>query len=617
MKIVLITFMFLLTLNLSGRDFAMCNNDTIDISSVYQDTIKIDSRLFYDSLKVRAHRHQITKWLYNWMIRKNNTIENKEVKTSEYYRGYANKTIGSISIKSLDVFGPNLYDTSKVSNLWVEKMANKFHSKSNLNVIRKNLWVKEGQKLDPNLFMDNERLLRSLPYIKDVRFIITPRIGNDDIVDVLILTQDVFSLGVSGTIGNVNKGKIGIFDKNILGIGHELGVTFVGHTDLLPHLGFETYYAINNVNGDFINFSTGYSNTYLKQDFFITLERDFLRPQSVYAGGLTAYRSFRSNSIYLNDNVASETLLNYLFMDGWYGRRINLGINPKDSRFQMTLSGRIRYTSFYTRPILDINQQQYFANSTFYLTSLSFSHRSYNRDHLIYSYGITEDIPKGYLHELVFGYDKNEFGNRFYSHLFLSTGNIFKQKPFYFYSSLGMGSFWNKSGFEQGIVDVKINFISPLFTFWNLPSRQFVKLNYTFGINRFDIENLLLLNSDGIRGFGSRIEKGKQRLTINLESVFFQKKSILNFRTALFSFFDIGVVGPAKQSIFKQTYYSGIGVGLRIRNENLIFKTIQIRLAYYPNHPDDVNFFGFILDEVSKNSFYSFQPHGPEPLKFQ
>lgn len=232
MKIVLITFMFLLTLNLSGRDFAMCNNDTIDISSVYQDTIKIDSRLFYDSLKVRAHRHQITKWLYNWMIRKNNTIENKEVKTSEYYRGYANKTIGSISIKSLDVFGPDLYDTSKVSNLWVEKMANKFHSKSNLNVIRKNLWVKEGQKLDPNLFMDNERLLRSLPYIKDVRFIITPRIGNDDIVDVLILTQDVFSYGISGAIGNVNKGKIGIFDKNILGIGHDVGVTFVSRISL-------------------------------------------------------------------------------------------------------------------------------------------------------------------------------------------------------------------------------------------------------------------------------------------------------------------------------------------------------------------------------------------------
>jgi hypothetical protein len=619
MKIGLIIFMFLLTLNLNGRDIPLLDNDTLDINNnlVDKDTVKIGTKLFYDSLKVRANRYQITRWLYDWMIRNNNIVGNKEVKTSEYYKGYANKTIGSISIRSLDVFGPDLYDTSKVSSLWVEKMANKFHSKSNLNVIRKNLWVKEGQKLDPNLFMDNERLLRSLPYIKDVRFIISPRIGSEDVVDVLILTQDVFSLGVTGAIGNINSGEIGVFDKNIFGIGHEVGVKFVGHTDLLPHLGFETYYAINNVNGDFINFSTGYSNTYLKEDFFISIERDFLRPQSVYAGGLTAYRSFRSNTIYSDGDVTSTTPLNYLFMDGWYGRRLKLGINSKDSRFQTTLSGRIRYTSFSSRPLPDINQHQYFANSTFYLGSLSFSHRSYMRDHLVYSYGITEDIPKGYLHEVVFGYDKNEFGNRFYSHLFLSTGNMFKQKQFYFYSSLGLGSFWNKSGFEQGIVDVKMNFISPLVTFWNLPSRQFVKLNYTLGINRFDVENLLLLNSDGIRGFGSHIEKGKQRLTMNLENVFFQKKSILNFRTALFSFFDFGVVGPSNQSIFKQTFYSGIGVGLRIRNENLIFKTIQIRFAYYPNHPNDVSFFGFILDEVSKNSFYSFQPRGPEPLTFK
>lgn len=612
MKILWIIFMLFFTLNFNGMGIVAHKNDSIS-----NNTAKLDSKLFYDSLSVKAHRYLVTKWLYDKMIRINRNVDNKEVKTSEYYKSYAKKTIGSINIKSLDVFGPDFNDTAKRTNIWVEKVANKFHSKSNLNVIRKNLWIKVGQSLDPNLIMDNERLLRSLPYLKDVRIIITPRIENSDIVDILILTQDVFSFAVSGTIGNMNKGEIAISDKNIFGIGHEVGVKFVGHTNLIPHLGYEAYYAINNVNGSFINFSAGYSNTYLKQDFFVSVQRDFLRPQSVYAGGLTLFRSFRSNSVYLNDNVTSLSSLNYIYMDGWYGRRLKLGINPNDSRFQINLSGRIRYTSFYNRPLPDIYNQQYFANSTFYLGSISFSQRSYIRDQLIYSYGINEDIPKGYLHEIVFGFDRNEFGNRWYSHLFLSTGNLFKQKPFYLYSSFGVGSFWRKTGFEQGIVDVKVNFISPLFTFWNVPSRQFVKFNYTLGINRFDIENLLLLNSDGIRGFGSLIEKGKQRLTMNLENVFFQKRSILNFRTAIFSFFDVGLVGPANQSIFKQPYYAGIGVGLRIRNENLIFKTIQIRLAYYPNHPDDVNFFGFILDEVSKNKFYSFQPQGPEPLKFQ
>ena len=551
------------------------------------------------------------------MICAANDSGKKDIQSYGYYKSFQNKTIGSISIRSLKVFGPSFDDTLKTTNIWIEKVANNLHSQSNLYVIRKNLWIKEGQALDADLMMDNERLLRSLPYLKDVRIIITPRQLNADLVDVLILTQDVFSIGLTGGIRNINNGEVGVYDKNILGVGHEIGTTIVANTSKAPNIGFESYYSINNVRGNFVNFSAGYANTYLRNGFFVSLERDFLRPQSVYAGGLTAIRGYRSNQINFNDLVTSETPLNYLYLDGWYGRRLKLGVNQNDSRFQMTLSGRVRYVSFNERPLPDINNQQYFANSTFYLAGVSFSKRLYVRDYLVYSYGLTEDIPKGYLHELVFGYDHNEFGSRWYSHVFFSTGNLFKNKPFYFYTSLGIGSYWRKSGLTQEMADFKLNYISPLFQVWNVKARQFIKLNYTIGFNRFEIENLLLLNSNGIRGFGSRIGKGKQRLTLNVENVFFQKKSILNFQSALFSFLDVGIVGPDNQSIFKQSYYAGIGVGLRIRNENLIFKTIQIRLAFYPNHPRDVSAIGFVFDEVSKSRFYSFQPRGPEPLRFE
>ena len=612
MKIVWIFCMFLSSSTLAGMEIYIQKNDTVDVVSSTKNT-----EVFYDSLEIKASRNRFTKWVYNSMISSAKDSGNSDSQSYEYYRSFENKIIGSIKIKSLEVFGPDFSDTSKSTDIWIERAANKLHSKSNLSVIRKNLWIKEGQALDPSLVMDNERLLRSLPYLKDVRIIIKTRQLNADMVDILILTQDVFSFGVSGEIGSINKGAVGIYDKNILGIGHELGTKIDVHTVKSPHVGFEAYYAINNIKGNFINFSAGYANNYLREGFFVSFERDFLRPQSVYAGGLTALRYFRTDRINLNTSATSDSTLNYVFLDGWYGRRLKLGINPNDHRFQINLSGRIRYTSFYDRPPADFNNHQYFANSTFYLGSLSFSHRSYFRDYLVYSYGITEDIPKGYLHELVFGYDHNEFGDRWYSHLFFSTGNLFKKRPFYLYTSLGVGSYWKRSGVEQGMLDLKFNYISQLFSVWNVKARQFVKLNYTLGINRFEIENLLLRNNSGIRGFGSRIEKGKQRLTMNVENVFFQKRSILNFQSAVFSFFDVGIVGPADQSIFKQSYYAGIGVGIRIRNENLIFKTIQIRLAFYPYHPSDVSSVGFIFEEVSKTRFYSFQPRGPEPLRFE
>lgn len=612
MKILLLLILLIVFCSEAGLGNQVFKKD----SSGYVNP-EIKNAIFYDSLQSRASRHKITKWIYSRMVCQPKDSLNKESFSYEYYQTYEKYTVGTIRIKSLEVFGPDFDDTTKVTNVGIEKLANKLHTESNLKVIRRNLWVREGQELDPNLLMDNERLLRTLPYLKDVRFILTPRDSLEKIVDLLILTKDVFSFGISGNIGNIRNGEIGIYDQNILGIGHEIGVKMVAHTEKLPHVGVEAYYSVNNFEGNFVNFSAGYANTYLREGFFVSFERDFLRPQSVYAGGLTALRSFRSNQISLNDYVTSSVPLNFLYLDAWYGRRLRVGINPNDKRFQINLSGRVRYTDFYSRPFPEDYDNQYFANSTFYLGSLSFSRRNYVRDYLIYSYGITEDIPKGYLHEMVFGFDHNEFGDRWYSHLFFSSGNVFNHKPFYFYTSLGVGSFWKPAGLEQGIVDFKLNFISPLFEIFNVNTRQFLKLNYTYGINRFEAEDLLLRNGSGIRGFASRIGKGKQRLALNVENVFFQKKAILNFKTALFTFFDLGLIGDPDKIIFRNDYYAGLGVGLRVRNENLIFKTIQLRLALYPYHPSDVSAFGFILDEISRSRFYSFQPRGPEPLRFQ
>ncbi len=612
MKFIWIFLILLSSLTLSGNNITDFKNDSVEIIPKTK-----DPKLFYDSLEIKASRHKVTDLIYDLLITTPKVKGNRDLLSYEYYKSFENKKISSIIIKSLEVFGPNLIDTAMTTDVWIEKVANQLHTKSNLSVIRKNLWIKEGMALDPDLMMDNERLLRSLPYLKDVRIIIKQQELNADFVDIIILTKDVFSFGASASIGGIDNGSIGIYDQNIMGRGYEIGVKLVGHTEKEPNVGFDAYYRINNLSGNFINFSTGYSNTYIREGFFISAERDFLRPQSVYAGGLTAIRNFRSSRINSTDLVLTQFPLNYLYLDSWYGRRLKRRIIENDSRFQINISGRVRYTSFYERPEPDAENNQYYANSTFYLGGFSFSKRSYVRDLLVYSYGITEDVPKGYLHELVMGYDHNEFGDRWYSHVFFSSGNIFRNKPFYFYSSFGLGSFWKSTGFEQGMADFKLNYISDLFKVWNVQSRQFIKLNYSLGINRFELEELSLGNINGIRGFGSKIEKGTQRLTLNVENVFFQRRSIANFQTAIFSFLDIGIIGDSNQIIFKQQYYSGIGIGLRIRNENLVFKTIQIRLAYYPNHPSDVNSFGVLVDGVTKTRFYTFQPRGPEPLRFE
>lgn len=612
MKIVfIICFVFICIIG-SSSNCIIFETDSADFKRLENKSIA-----FYDSLENRISKNKLSNWVYNKIISSPKSPRNEDLESYQNYKKYEDYMIGKIHIKSLDVFGPDFEDTLRITELGYEKLANRLHSKSNMNVIRKNLWIKVGQKLDPNLVMDNERLIRGLPYLKDVRFILEKVNNIDSLIEITILTKDVFSLGISGSLSSINFGEVGIYDKNIFGIGHEIGARLVAHSVQKPNMGLEAYYAINNINGDFFNFSAGYSSTFQRKGFYVTFERDFLRPQSVYAGGLTILRSFRSNQILLNDLVQYKGTFDYIYADSWYGRRLKIGLNPTDSRFQMTLSGRIKHLNFYNRYFENETNSKYYANSTMYLGGLSFSRRSYVRDYLVYSYGIIEDIPKGYLHEIVGGYEKNEFGDRFYSHIFLSSGDLFNYKPYYFYTSLGIGSFWNSKLLEQGIIDFKINFISRLFNIWNVQARQFIRFNYTLGINRFEEETLLLANSNGIRGFRSRIGNGQQRLSLKVEDVFFQRKAILNFQTALFTFFDLGLIGSSDKIIFRNNYYAGIGIGARIRNENLIFKTIQFRLAFYPFHPSDVSPVGFMVDEISKSRFYSFQPRGPEPLRFE
>ncbi len=613
MKSIIIVMVFLL---LNRNLFA--NNKLYDPQ---QDTLKVDPAkdkmdLFYDSLDVRAHRHLFTGWLYDKLFSNYKDWGNTEFFSYEYYKQFEGKTIGSIKIQALDVFGPTFDDTTMVAKTGVERFANRVHTKSNLNAIRRNLWLKEGTTFDANLLMDNERLLRGLSYLQDAQIVVTPRDGDDQMVDLLILTKDVFAFGITGEIDEIDSGKLGVYNQNVLGIGHEISVKFVGHLNEEPYAGLETYYSINNLMGSFIDFKGGYLNTYQRHGFLIDFDKEFLRSQSVWAGGINFSRYFRSDRISLSDPVKTDYPLDFQSFDVWYGRSLQLGANKQDRRFQMTISGRVRHFDFFDRPDADTENNQYFANNTLYLASLSFSQRKYIRDRLVYGYGITEDIPKGYLHELVGGFCNNEFIKRWYTHLYFSSGNIVKYKPYYLSASVGVGGYFNKKRFEQGVVECNLDYISRLFNAGPHKARQFVKINYEIGIRRYEIEELLLRYNVGIRGFSSREAAGKQRLTLNMETVFFHRKEFLKFNTALFSFFDLGIIGSNKKMIFTQDYYAGLGMGIRIRNENLVFKTILIRLAYYPNHPADMGGVGFILEEQSRTRFYSFQPRKPEPIVF-
>ena len=381
-------------------------------------------------------------------------------------------------------------------------------------------------------------------------------------------------------------------------------------------MGLETFYKINNVRGKFIDISAGYMNTYKREGYSFILDKPFITPSVKWGYGASAIRMFRTDRINDTHPIRTALPMDLSLYSGWAGRSFQLN-KEEYQNLQMISSTGFYNRKFFIRPKPSPLDNQYFSNSTFYLAGLTFSQRRFIKDQLIYSYGIIEDIPEGFKNEIVYGFDANEFGDRHYAHLYLSNGNLLINRKGYLYMAAAIGGYYVDNDYQQGQIQGSLSFISRQIQAGENRLRLFVRSNYMLGINRFEIENLDLRNDDFIRGFSSRQTLGKQRLSVDLEYVLFLKREFYKFIIVVYVFADLGIIGSNKELIFTQNYYSGLGVGLRVHNENLAFKTFQLRLAFYPFHPDDMSFIGFILDEQSKKRFYSFEPTPPQPIVFE
>lgn len=582
-----------------------------------QDTIKIQKQeVFYDSLEHRANQRKFTEWMYDMLISPPRPYVDKKALALDYFSQYEGKLITEIKIQALDVFGPSLNDTTKKATSGGERFANNIHTKSNLKTIRKQLLFKIGDLLDPEIMYENERIIRSLSYIKDTKFLVEQDTIYPGLVNVTVLTKDRFSFGISGGVNSTSSGSIRLYNRNIFGVGHEMSVKFVGHLNKEPYLGIETYYKIKNIDGRFLDINLGYLNTYKREGFIFDMDKPFFTSTVKWGYGAFLSRMLRTDRITTSDPVKIKDPLNLSFNSIWAGRGIN--ISPqRENITQLVFSAGLNNWKYYSKSNDFVGNEEFFANHTLYMAGITLSQRRFLQDHLVYSYGITEDIPEGFKNELVYGYDSNQFGDRHYLHFFTSNGNLMLSRSGYLYLSAGIGGYINDNVFEEGQIQANLDFISKLRPLGNKRVRTFINTSYTIGIKRYAIERLTLDKLDHIRGFDSDIAVGKQRLSLKLEEVVFMPRQYYKFNLAFFAFADVGIIGSNQNFILSENYYSGVGFGLRIHNENLVFETIRIRFAFYPLFPDDFHFFGFVFDEQSKQRFNSFEPTAPRPMRFK
>ena len=145
--------------------------------------------------------------------------------------------------------------------------------------------------------------------------------------------------------------------------------------------------------------------------------------------------------------------------------------------------------------------------------------------------------------------------------------------------------------------------------------RQIVKINYTIGSRRLPGERISIKNS--IRGSNDKFPLGVRRFVANFESVAFAPWDLYGFRFAFFSFADLGFITPEHNLFSPDHFYGVLGLGCRIRNESLVFKTIQFRIGYFLRAPDGFNRWNYDISSKEVDIFKNIQISKPSVIGFE
>ncbi|CAN5408634.1 hypothetical protein BH23BAC1_BH23BAC1_35180 [soil metagenome] len=609
-----------------GNSTFFIKNDTIiylpeTVTATEEDLESPKTKAFYDLLKKHFYKNRITREIYDLLF----TSPPKKIKDDPHipevsenpFIPFEGKIIGDIRIKKLDVFGPTLEDTGRVTKSWAARTANKLHIDTQDWVIYNNMLVKPGDYIEPEVLADNERVIRLLPFIRDVRIIVVPRADDEEIVDLLVLTNDVWSISADFSPRGFTSASLALSDRNILGFGHEFINRVTFDNRLSQNFGYEGIYRIPNLRGTFITGDFNYANTFFRDGYSLRFFRNFITPDIKYAGGLEI-----SNMKTLTGLTFQDTSIIFPFQAGvqdlWVGRAYPTAFGNENlrERSRFVMAGRVTRTNYTLRPEVTADTNQSYHSNTLILSTFGLSTRKYYKDRLIYGYGRTEDIPYGNLLEITTGVSLGEFYKRPYIGLRWARGGLFRTYG-YTYLGVSAGSFIRNNRWEQGVLKLETNYFSNLIWLRNHRIRQFINVQYTLGIRRFADEFINIRDENGIRGLRNEFFlRGTRKLVLSVETVDFTPFYLMGFRLAVFGFADVAMIAPNNVPLLSGNLFQGYGVGFRIRNDNLTFNAFQLRLAYYPTVPPGVSNFGFNVDGLTPLRLDDFDIQAPNANLF-
>ena len=512
-------------------------------------------------------------------------------KSENAYLKYDGKIIRKIIIKRVD-FEKTVLDTTRNLQSFIAKAADKLHSKTRDFVIRNNLFVREGKPLNAYRVADNERTLRSLNFVMDARIFVKPISKTSDSVDLLVITRDVFSLGGSFSAQIPTKYSFSIQDINLGGLGQRVQFGQVFDINRRPRYGYEWSYQLSNVKGSFIDASVGYTKlnngisvgNENESSAYFKLNRALYQPFARFAGAIELSDNISRNVYRKPDSTFAQ--YRYTIQDYWLGYSFGykkLPKNLKENRNRKFIALRGFDQHFLNATHTNLTEPDRFAyrNRMSLLAQLTFFRQDFYKTQYVVGFGRTEDIPYGYRVSFTTGWER-ELGNKrpyagseLYYNYVRPSGTILTY-------NIKLASYWKSEHPEDGLLSFDFSRYSKIYRIGRMIVRHQSAAGYAALFNQNVKKGIDIRDINGILGFMPDSLVGLQRVTLSQETTVFTPWKFFGFRMAPIARVDLALIKRGTGLFRTQNLFSGLSVGLRARNENLIFNTIEARLFYYP-----------------------------------
>jgi hypothetical protein len=519
---------------------------------------------------------------------------------------YAGKRINSITIEQHNFLSSIDSKESNLKDIF-SKIGDKLQSNSKKRAIRENIFFKEWDIFDPSIIAYNEKWLRDLSYIQDAKILamITPYDTNQ--VDVIVVTKDLFSYGGELLINNKDAYAAKLNNINFLGTGNSIQINQNFENQRSPKSGWGYDVGLSNFLGTFISINAGVNqfgnnisnNVLSARKNYISVQRPILHPNSKWLGGMEYLETENENVFPGKWDTIFDQQLNYNLKhkDIWIGYQLTKQSKRiKLNEYKQFIQYRYLENDFRARPIdyllqLDRNYQNLKAN----FLSFTLVRQSVYRTRYLYGLGRYEDLPIGQSLTWTTGYSQIEKDRSAYLGFKFEQYKLSKKENYNHVIANIATSYINKS-----LQDIR--FLSSLEQFSKLKYlnnglryRQILNLSFTQTLKNKYNEALRINSIFGIPQLNREQIKGGTRLSANWETVLYNNRAIWGFKSAPFVFGNLTYIRAVGNPILKGDIYTAIGSGMRIRNENLIFGTIELKGFYFPRTNQQVSPWNFSL----------------------